>query len=88
VIRTAGGLTRTLTDIAAIEAAQLGCETLANMTATATLIAAAALLRRESRGAHFRSDFPHPDGATGIRSLMTLTDALAIRATMTRKEPA
>ena len=88
VIRTADGLTRTLAQIAAIEDAQPGCETLKNMTATATLIAAAALMRRESRGAHFRSDFPQPDGASGTRSLMTLNDALAIRATTTRKEPA
>ena len=88
VIRTSRGLTRTLADIAAIEAAQPGCETLKNMTATATLIAAAALMRRESRGAHFRSDFPQPDGAIGTRSRMTLHDALAIRDTTTRKEPA
>ncbi|MWB79705.1 L-aspartate oxidase [Pseudooceanicola sp. 216_PA32_1] len=88
VIRTADGLNRTLAQIAAIEAAQPGCETLKNMTATATLIAAAALMRRESRGAHFRSDFPQPDGASGTRSLMTLNDALAIRDTTTRKEPA
>jgi L-aspartate oxidase len=88
VIRTADGLTRTLTDIADIEAAQPDCDALLNMTATATLIAAAALKRRESWGAHFRSDFPKPDGATGTRSLMTLNDALTIRDTLTRKEPA
>ena len=88
VIRTAQGLRRTLTEIAEIEAAQPACETLRNMTATATLIAAAALIRRESRGAHFRADFPEQDGATGTRSLMTLQDALAIRDIVTRKEPA
>lgn len=88
VIRTADGLTRTLAEIAEIEAAQPDCEALKNMTATATLIAAAALMRRESRGSHFRSDFPETDGATGKRSLMTLQDALAIRDTQNRKEPA
>jgi L-aspartate oxidase len=33
---------------------------LSNMVLTARLMAEAALLRRESRGAHFRSDFPEP----------------------------
>jgi L-aspartate oxidase len=32
----------------------------ANMVQTATLIAKAALMRKESRGGHYRSDFPHP----------------------------
>jgi fumarate reductase flavoprotein subunit len=35
---------------------------LGNQTAVARLIVASALERRESRGAHFRSDFPSPDG--------------------------
>jgi fumarate reductase flavoprotein subunit len=34
---------------------------LGNQTAVARLIVASALERRESRGAHFRSDFPSPD---------------------------
>lgn len=88
VIRDAEGLSGTLRAIAAIEAAQPGNDALLNMTATATLIAAAALERCESRGAHFRADFPQTDGATGTRSMMTLTDALAIRDTQSRKEPA
>jgi L-aspartate oxidase len=36
---------------------------LANMTEVALLICHAALTRKESRGAHFRSDFPQPGGA-------------------------
>jgi L-aspartate oxidase len=32
----------------------------ANMIDTARLIAKAALMRKESRGGHYRSDFPHP----------------------------
>jgi L-aspartate oxidase len=35
---------------------------LRNMRLAASLMAEAAVLRRESRGAHFRSDFPHLDG--------------------------
>jgi L-aspartate oxidase len=89
VIRSADGLSDTLAQIARIEADRPECAVLRNMTATATLIAAAALARRESRGAHFRSDFPDPAGAAGRRSLMTLADALMIRDTATtRKEPA
>ena len=75
VIRTAQGLQRSLSEIAAIEADQPDSTALANMTATATLIASAALRRRESRGAHFRSDHPECDGATGTRSFLTLTEA-------------
>lgn len=78
VIRTARGLQDTLSAIAQIEAAQPDSAPLSNMTATATLIAAAALNRRESRGAHFRSDHPESDGPTGSRSFLTLTDARAI----------
>ena len=50
------------------------------MTAAATLIAAAALARPESRGAHFRAERPEPPTGEGRRSRLTLDRALEIRA--------
>ncbi|ATG36650.1 Aspartate oxidase [Phaeobacter piscinae] len=55
-------------------------ESFANMCATATLIAAAALARRESRGGHFRDDYPDADPAQAHRTHITLTEARTIRA--------
>ncbi|MBM3623848.1 MAG: L-aspartate oxidase, partial [Alphaproteobacteria bacterium] len=49
-----------------------------NMLTTSLFIAAAALARHESRGAHFRSDFPQPDAALARRSLNTLDTVLRI----------
>ena len=79
VIRNAQGLETALRDIARIDA-QAQSENLRNMCATATLIAAAALARKESRGAHERSDFPDLATGPGERSMMTLTQAQHIRA--------
>lgn len=50
-----------------------------NMTATATLIAAAALQRAESRGGHYRDDFPETDPEMAERTHITLKQALKIR---------
>ena len=47
---------------------------LLNMTAAAKLVATAALVRHESRGGHYRTDYPHAD-AEGQRTMMTLEDA-------------
>jgi L-aspartate oxidase len=44
----------------------------ANMLVTAKLITIAALLRKESRGAHFRSDYPMLNEALARRSFLTL----------------
>jgi L-aspartate oxidase len=52
---------------------------LLNMTAAAKLVTAAALARHESRGGHWRSDYPHTE-KTGTRTFMTLADADRIAA--------
>lgn len=83
VIRSAQGLQTALARIAALEAQARGNPSVLNMTATATLIAAAALLRQESRGAHCRSDFPDADPAQAHRSHLTLAEALSLRDTLT-----
>ncbi|KFE35158.1 L-aspartate oxidase [Thioclava atlantica] len=79
VVRDAEGLKTALRVIAGIEE-HARTETMRNMTATATLIAAAALAREESRGGHYRSDFPELDPKMAHRTKMTLDDALKIRA--------
>ena len=47
---------------------------LLNMAAAAKLVTAAALARQESRGGHWRSDFPQTE-KVGTRTFMTLADA-------------
>ena len=80
VIRTGAGLRHALREIARIEAAAAPSNAMLNMTATATLITASALLRQESRGGHFRTDFPEANPALAARSHITLDAALAVRA--------
>ncbi len=80
VVRNREGLTRALHAIAELEAPHQKVPAFQNMCATATLIAAGALVREESRGAHERSDFPDVSDDIGRRSRMHLSEALEIRA--------
>jgi L-aspartate oxidase len=75
VIRDEDSLRNALATIGDLEQTSGGDRRLANMLIVAKLIAAAALARKESRGAHFRSDYPTPDARLAKRSFLTLTQA-------------
>jgi L-aspartate oxidase len=62
IARTAKGLRTAVSRLAEIaDRLPSGATEESNMVDTARLIAEAALLRKESRGGHFRSDFPRPE---------------------------
>jgi L-aspartate oxidase len=75
VIRSGEGLAHALGKIVAIER---GGTSLRNMAIAALLVAAAAWRRRESRGAHYRADFPQSDPDQARRTFLTLAEARAI----------
>ena len=75
VIRDADTLSEALATIVSLERNTDGDPQLANMLTSAKLVTAAALARRESRGAHFRSDYPAPDETQAKRSYLTLDEA-------------
>ncbi len=66
-MRDAAGLKRLLAEIAALDAAHGAALPLV----TARLVAEGALTRRESRGAHFRTDYP-ATAAVAARSRVVL----------------
>jgi L-aspartate oxidase len=81
VERNADDLRTALRRIGELEATAQGVtRSFLNMTTSATLVAAGALQREESRGGHFRTDFPEPRPEWEHHTEMTLEDALAIRA--------
>jgi L-aspartate oxidase len=80
VIRDADSLTGALATIGRLETGAGSDRRLANMLSSAKLIAAAALLRKESRGAHFRSDYPKADPGQAARSVLTLSEAERLAA--------
>ena len=78
VIRDDASLVSALGTIARLKRSGASDPRLDNMLTTAKLIAAAALERKESRGAHFRSDYRLPDERLAKRSFLTLEEAEAI----------
>jgi L-aspartate oxidase len=61
---------------------------LRNMATTALLVAASAWARRESRGAHYRIDYPTEKPALAHRTMTTLTSARQIAALLSEPAPA
>lgn len=79
VERDAETLADAIAEIGVIRSEAEG-ETLIAATDTALLIAAAAWARTESRGGHFRTDFPETDPAWARRTCTTLAAAEAVAA--------
>jgi L-aspartate oxidase len=77
VMRDGKGLARALATITRIER-EAPSPALKNMATAALMVAAAAYDRRESRGAHFRHDYPTPDEAQAHRTMLTLERARRI----------
>jgi L-aspartate oxidase len=61
--------------------------TLRNMATTALIVAASALTRRESRGAHFRNDYPAKNSALAHRTMTTLAAAREVAEGLAEHTP-
>ena len=72
LVRDDAGLRAALTRISELEATRPGRSALRNLLVVGRLIAEAALARNESRGSHFRSDYPRSDAALAKRSFTRL----------------
>ncbi len=81
VIRDGERLAEAVRTFAAIER-DSGNVALRNMATTALLVAAAAWARRESRGAHYRIDYPAERPELKHRTMTTLTAAREIAASL------
>ncbi|GAA0778331.1 L-aspartate oxidase [Roseibium denhamense] len=79
VLRTASGLKQALTDIGKAETICVR-ESIRNMMVTGKVVAAAALKREESRGGHFRTDFPNQKPDMQKRSFTKLSEVDALTA--------
>ncbi len=73
LVRSAGSLKKAARTLTALHEKRALPET---VTAAASLIVAGAYTRTESRGSHFRSDFPHRDERQAKRSFLTLDEAM------------
>ncbi|QOZ67119.1 MULTISPECIES: L-aspartate oxidase [Bradyrhizobium] len=84
VIRDGDGLTEAVRSFAALEREATSI-TVRNMATTALLVAASAWTRRESRGAHFRSDHPADVPALAQRTMTTLAAAREIADSLSER---
>ncbi|MBC9878473.1 L-aspartate oxidase [Bradyrhizobium sp. INPA01-394B] len=82
VIREHDGLAGAVRSFAALERTAMSV-TVRNMATAALLVASAAWSRRESRGAHFRSDHPTDVPALAHRTMTTLAEAREIAHSLT-----
>jgi len=87
VIRDGDHLAEAVRAFARLER-EAGSAALANMAASALFVAASAWTRRESRGAHYRSDCPAETQALAHRTMTTLAKARAIAESLTDQAPA
>ncbi len=72
LVRNEAGLREAVRRIGELERVAAGMSPLRNLLVAARLIAEAALARRESRGSHYRSDYPQADEALAKRSFTRL----------------
>lgn len=84
VIRDGDGLAEAVRYFAMLER-EAGSITLRNMAISALLVAASAWTRRESRGAHFRSDHPADAPGPAWRTLTTLAAAREVAESLNER---
>jgi L-aspartate oxidase len=84
VIRDRDRLAEAVRAFAAIER-DIGNIALRNMATTALLVAASAWARRESRGAHYRIDYPTEKAALAHRTMTTFGAAREIAASLSER---
>jgi L-aspartate oxidase len=87
VIRDNARLAEAVRSFAAIER-DTGNIALRNMATTALLVATSAWARRESRGAHYRADYPDEKPALAHRTVTTLAAAREVASSLTARAPA